>query len=204
MTVDNDPEFTELTDGDALRTGSAWRVRGRRLGGAVRRGLRRCVARWRPILLVLLVVATLGWAGGLYYYDYRPDQQTDAAVAREVIKAASDGAVALLSYSPDSLSRDVQSAKSRITPGFEAMYERFIEQVVTPASQRGQLTTTVHVIRAAVAELQPKSAVVLLFIGQKLVSKLKPEPVNTTSSVRVELTKVNNTWLINTFDSTHA
>lgn len=84
------------------------------------------------------------------------------------------------------------------------MYERFIEQVVTPASQRGQLTTTVHVIRAAVAELQPKSAVVLLFIGQKLVSKLKPEPVNTTSSVRVELTKVNNTWLINTFDSTHA
>ncbi|OBJ56679.1 hypothetical protein [Mycobacterium sp. 1423905.2] len=204
MTVDNDADITASGEDDVPQTESAWRARRRRLGAACGRGMRRCRTRWRPILLSLLVVAALGWAGELYYYDYRPDQLTDDAVARQVIKAASDGAVALLSYSPDSLGPDVQSAKLRITPEFEATYLRFIEQIVTPASQRGQLTTTVHIIRAAVAELHPNSAVVLLFIGQKLVSKLKPEPVNTTSSVRVELTKVNGAWLINAFDSTHA
>ena len=37
----------------------------------------------------------------LYFKQYRPDQQTDPDVARAVVSAASDGTVALLSYSPD-------------------------------------------------------------------------------------------------------
>ncbi|WP_343601630.1 twin-arginine translocation pathway signal [Mycobacterium sp.] len=163
--------------------------------------IRRCTAKWRPILLTLLVIASVVLAAGVYFFAYRPDQQTDDAVAHEVIKAASDGAVALLSYSPDSLGRNFADAKSRLTEDFADYYKRFTEQIVTPAAQRGQLTTTVRVVRAAVSELHPNSAVVLVFVDQKTASKDKPEPVKTGSSVRVTLTKDRGTWLIAKFDA---
>jgi Mce-associated membrane protein len=146
-----------------------------------------------------LLVATTGLAVGLFFSQYRPDQQTDKAAADEAVRAASEGAVALLSYSPDSLSRDVANAKSRITDDLEDYYKQFTEQIMAPAAQRG-LTTKIRVVKAAVSELHPNSAVVLVFIDQKTASKDKPQPVKTGSSVRVTLTKVKGSWLIAKFD----
>jgi Mce-associated membrane protein len=67
-------------------------------------------------------------------------------------------------------------------------------------AQKGELTTTAKVIRAAVSELHPGSAVVLVFVDQTTASKQKPEPVKTASSVLVTLTKINGSWLIAKFD----
>ncbi|WP_375482457.1 twin-arginine translocation pathway signal [uncultured Mycobacterium sp.] len=163
------------------------------------RGIRRGMAMWRPILLTTLLIGSTGLAVGLFFSEYRPDQQTDNAAADEAVRAASEGAVALLSYSPDSLSRDLANAKSRITDDLEDYYKQFTEQIMAPAAQRG-LTTKVRVVKAAVSELHPNSAVVLVFIDQKTASKDKPEPVKTGSSVRVTLTKVKGSWLIAKFD----
>jgi Mce-associated membrane protein len=132
---------------------------------------------------------------------YRPDLQTNDAAAHQAIKAASDGAVALLSYSPETLTRDFTNAKSRLTENYLAYYQQFADQIVGPAAQRGQLTTTATVVRAAVSDMQPNSAVVLVFLKQKTASKEKPQPVVTSSSVRVTLKKVNNSWLIEKFES---
>jgi Mce-associated membrane protein len=173
----------------------------RRRTRAIRPWLLRCLARWRPIMLTTLLIATTGITAGLYYLEYRPDRQTSSTAADEVIRAASSGAVALLSYSPDSLSRDVDKAKSRLTVDFQAYYERFTERILAPTAQGAQVTTTARVVRAAVAELHPNSAVVLVFISQKTASKEKPEPVKTSSAVRVALTKANGSWLIAKFDS---
>jgi Mce-associated membrane protein len=168
---------------------------------AIRPWLRRCRASWRPIMLTTLLIAATGIAAGLYDLEYCPDRQTSSAAADEVIRAASSGAVALLSYSPDSLSRDVDNAKSRLTIDFQAYYERFTERILAPTAQGAQVTTTARVVRAAVAELHPNSAVVLVFISQKTASKERPEPVKTSSAVRVALTKTNGSWLIGRFDS---
>jgi Mce-associated membrane protein len=165
-----------------------------------RRWTRRGLARWRVILLTILVVATSGFAGGYFYSVYRPDMQTDRAVARQVVKAASDGAVALLSYSPDTLGRDMANAKSRVTENYLPYYQQFIDQIVGPAAQRGQIITNATVVKAAVSELQPNSAVVLVFVKQKTASKAKPEPVVTSSSLRVTLKRVDGSWLIEKFD----
>ncbi|MDP7725476.1 twin-arginine translocation pathway signal [Mycobacterium sp. TY814] len=127
--------------------------------------------------------------------------QTDRAVTREVVKAASDGAVALLSYSPDTLGRDMDNAKSRITENYLRYYQQFADQIVGPSTQRAQVTTSATVVKAAVAELNPNSAVVLVFVKQKTASKEKPEPVVTSSSLRVTLKKVNSSWLIEKFES---
>jgi Mce-associated membrane protein len=178
-------------------------ARGRPTGrraAVIGRWMRRCVARWRPILLTILVVAALAFGAGYFYFVYRPDLQTDNAAAHQVIKAASDGAVVLLSYSPATLDRDFANAKSRLTEDYLAYYQRFADQIVGPAAQRGQVTTTATVVKAAVSELHPSSAVVLVFVKQKTTSKEKPEPVVTSSSVRVALTKVNGSWLIEKFD----
>jgi len=57
------------------------------------------------------------------------------------------------------------------------------------------------VVKAAVSELHLNSAVVLVFVKQKTTSKEKPEPVVTSSSLRVALTKVDGSWLIEKFDA---
>lgn len=173
----------------------------RRRTSVIGRWMRRCLARWRPILLTMLLVAATGFGAGYFYFVYRPDLQTDDAAAHQVIKAASDGAVALLSYSPDTLDRDFTNAKSRLTDNYLAYYQRFADQIVGPSAQRGQVTTTATVVKAAVSELHPNSAVVLVFVKQQTTSKEKPEPVVTSSSLRVTLTKVNSSWLIEKFDA---
>lgn len=152
-------------------------------------------------MLLLLLISTIGFAAGLFYFQYHPDRQTDKAAAHEAIRAASEGAVALLSYSPDSLTRDFENAKWRLTENYQSYYNQFTAKIVAPAAQRGQIATTARVIRAAVSELDRNSAVVLMFIEQKTSSKEKPEPLKTTNSVRVTLLKVKGHWLIDKFDS---
>nr|WP_246216721.1 twin-arginine translocation pathway signal [Mycobacterium botniense] len=164
------------------------------------RWARRCLAAWRPIVLTAAVVAALGLAAGVYFFQYRPDQRVDDAVARQAIRAASDGAVATLSYSPEHLDRDFAKAKTHLTGDFLAYYSKFTEQVVAPTARDKHIATTAKVVRAAVSELHPDSAVVLVFLDQTTTTKDKPEPLVTASSVRVTLTKVNGSWLIAKFD----
>lgn len=190
MTVDDDSKIDGAVRLDAQPARSRW----------FGRWIRRSLARWRPILLTVLLVGATGFTAGWFYFEYRVDRQTDKSAAREAIKAASEGTAVLLSYSPEGLSRDFDNAKSRVTGDFKAYYQQFTEQIVAPAAQRAQLTTTVRVIRAAVSELHPNSAVVLAFIEQKTSSKDKPEPVKTSSSLRVMLKKVQGSWLIDKLD----
>ena len=165
----------------------------------IRRWTRRCLVNWRSLLATALVVATVGGAAGVFFVQYRPDQRMSDAAARQAIQAASDGAVALLSYSFDSLDRDFAAAKSHLTGNFLAYYSKFSEQIAAGALQ-GQLTTTAKVIRAAVSDLHPDAAVVLVFVNQTTTSKRKPEPLEAHSGILVTLTKVNGSWLIANFD----
>lgn len=190
----------DATIGDEEAPFSGREPAGRRRIGVSMRWIRRWRTRWRPILLAALMIATTGFAAGVFLFQYHPDRQTGDQAAHQVVSAASDGAVALLSYSPDSLNRDFTNAKSRLTGDFLAHYQQFTDQIVAPAAQRGHVTTTASVVRAALSELHPNSAVVLMFVRQKAVGKDKAEPAVMTSSVRVTLTKVNDAWLIEHFD----
>ena len=193
------PDSTEtaIEPTEAAPAGKRW-VRVRR-PAAVGRWTRRCLARWRSIVATVLVVAAVGVAAGLFFILYRPDRQIDDAAAQRAIQAASDGAVTLLSYSYDNLDRDFAKAKSHLTGDFLAYYSKFTEQIAA-AAQQGQLTTTAKVIRAAVSDLHPDSAAVLVFVDQTTASKQKPQPVKADSSVLVTLTKINGSWLIAKFD----
>jgi Mce-associated membrane protein len=152
------------------------------------------------IALALLVVASVGLLGGLFYSLYLPDRDTDGAAAKAAISAASDGTVAVLSYSPDTLDHDFSSAKSHLTGDFLTYYNQFTQQIVAPAAKQKSVKTSAVVLRAALSEFRPDSAVVLLFVNQSTQSKERPEPTLTSSSVRVTLTKADGKWLISSFN----
>ena len=151
-------------------------------------------------ILTTSVVAAVGLAACLFVFQYRPDRQIDDAAARRAIQAASDGAVATLSYSSDSMDRDFAKARSHLTGDFLAYYDKFTKEIVVPAIHQKHLAQTVAVVRAAVSELEPNSAVVLVFLNETTVSKDKPQPLITPSSVRITLTKVGGSWLISKLD----
>jgi Mce-associated membrane protein len=153
-----------------------------------------------PLVLLLGLLASGGLAGWLFFAQYRPDQQTDDAVAQTVVNAARDGTVALLSYKPDSLDQDFAAARSHLSGDFLNYYNDFTKQVVTPAATTKGVTTTAQVVGAAASELHPDSATVLVFVNQVTTSKERPDPSMASSTVKVSLTKVNGQWLITKFD----
>jgi Mce-associated membrane protein len=167
---------------------------------AIDRMASRLLVHWRSVTLTASVVAAVGLAACLFVLQYLPDRQIDDAAARRAIQAASDGAVATLSYSSDSMDRDFAKARSHLTGDFLAYYDKFTKEIVIPTVQQKHLTQTAAVVRAAVSELQPNSAVVLVFLNETTIGKDKPQPLITPSSVRITLSKVSGSWLISKLD----
>ncbi|KZS76710.1 twin-arginine translocation pathway signal [Mycobacterium kansasii] len=151
-------------------------------------------------LMALLVAASLALLAGLYFFSYRPDREVDDQAAKSAVAAATDGTIAILSYSPDTLERDFSSARSHLTGDFLSYYDQFTQQIVAPAARQKSVKTSAVVLRAAVSELHPDSAVVLVFVNQSTQSADRPEPTLTSSSVMVKLTKADGKWLISSFD----
>ncbi len=155
---------------------------------------------WVAVSLALALVAAAALTAWMFFSVYKPDQQTDDAAAQSAIRAASDGTVALLSYSPDSLDKDFATAKSKLTGSFLSYYTQFTEQIVAPAAKQKAVKTQAAVVRAALSEIRPESAVVLVFINQTTESKDRPDASFINSAVRVTMQKIDGGWLISSFD----
>lgn len=155
---------------------------------------------WAAVSLAIALVAAAGLTAWMFFSVYKPDQQTNDAAMQSAVKAASDGTVALLSYSPDSLDKDFATAKSKLTGSFLSYYTQFTEQIVAPAAKQKAVKTQAAVVRAAVSEIRPESAVVLVFINQTTESKDRPDASFINSAVRVTMQKSDGGWLISSFD----
>lgn len=161
---------------------------------------RKLWARVTVAAMAVLLIASAGLTGWLYMNEFRPDRQTDPAAAQVALDAAKSGTVALLSYSPDTLDKDFAAAKTRLTGDFLSYYTQFTEQIVTPAAREKSVKTEASVVRAAVSEIKPESAEVLVFINQTTTSKENPDGAFAASSVKVGLKKIDGNWLIASFD----
>ena len=168
--------------------------------GVLRRSARVVVGRIGAIVLAVALIASAGLAAWLYFGQYRPAQETNDAAANVALDAAKTGTVALLSYSPESLDKDFAAAKSHLTGDFLSYYTQFTQQIVTPAAKQKSVKTAASVVRAAVSEMHSDSAVVLVFINQNTTSKENPDGAFAASAVKVGLKKINDAWLISSFD----
>jgi Mce-associated membrane protein len=184
-----EPEETEAaaevdgSDHDEQLTGSARRVR---WSGAI-------VYVVLPALALLLASA----AGFLKWQD---GSARDAATARtESVHAATDSTIALLSYKPDTVEKDLDAARGRLTGTFLSAYTSLTHDVVIPGAKQKQISAVATVPAAASTSATGNHAVVLLFVNQTVIIG-QDAPTNTASSVRVTLDKVGGRWLISQFD----
>lgn len=196
------PETSELTaevtdDNDKGDAGpTALGVTGGRRSGRKRRSRsrRRTVAYGLlPILALLATVAAayLKWEVVRY-------QETDRA-ATESVAVAQDTAVSMLSYSPETVERDLGVPLDRMTEKFRASYLQLTRDVVIPGAKERQISAEAIVKAAASVEAEPDRATVMLFIDQNIAIGQDP-PVVSASSISVRLDKVGNRWLIAAFD----
>jgi Mce-associated membrane protein len=199
--VDDDPVTGVLDADGGPEAGDAATVEAPdAVGGHRGRWIRRSAAKLGLGLLAVVVVAAVALASWMYFFQYRPDQQTDPGAQKAALTAATEGAVALLSYSPESIDRDLAAAKSHLTGEFLTYYSQFVDQIVKPATKQKAVKSTAAVTRAAVSEMHADSAVVLLFVNQTSTSSERPEPSLLASSVLVTVTDVNGHWLVAKFE----
>lgn len=143
--------------------------------------------------LALLLALT---AGFLKYVDNSVRNGDTARI--ESLQVAKDSTVALLSYQPDKVEKQLNDARSLLTGDFENSYTSLINDVVIPGAKQKQISAVATVPAAASVSADPNHAVVLVFVNQTVVVGTDA-PTDTASSVRVTLQKSGDKWLISDF-----
>ncbi|QVI30713.1 hypothetical protein MN2019_24370 [Mycolicibacterium neoaurum] len=126
-------------------------------------------------------------------------QQQDVAAASESVQAATDTTAALLTYQPNTVEKDLEAARSRLTGQFLDSYTTLTRDVVIPGAQQKKIAATATVPAAAPVSASSDRAVVLVFVNQT-VTVGADAPTSSTSSVRVSLDRVDDRWLVSGFD----
>jgi Mce-associated membrane protein len=148
---------------------------------------------------VLPAVALL-LALGAGYLKWMDNSVRDAQVARdEAMQAAKDSTVAMLSYKPDTVEKQLGDARSLLTGDFRESYTSLTNDVVIPGAKQKQISAVATVPAAASVSAEPNHAVVLVFVNQTVIVG-QDAPTDTASSVRVTLEKIDGHWLISKFD----
>jgi Mce-associated membrane protein len=163
-----------------------------------RRRLRelRCGRIFAYVLLPALALALTVGAGYLKFQD--GSARAAAAAQTQSTAAASDSAIALLSYRPDTVEKQLTAARDRLTGTFRDSYDSLIHNVVIPGAQQKQISAVATVPAAASMSATSNRAVVLLFVDQTITAGADA-PTNTASSVKVTLDKIGDQWLISDF-----
>jgi Mce-associated membrane protein len=144
--------------------------------------------------LALLLASVAG------FLRWQASSAIDADRGRiEATQAARDSTVALLTYRPDTVERDVGAARDRLTGQFKESYTSLTRDVVIPGAKQKHVSAIATVRFAAPVSAGPDHGVVLLFVNQTTIAGADA-PAYTASSVRVTLDKLDGRWLISGFD----
>lgn len=154
----------------------------------------------RLVAFVILPVLALLFGAAAGYLKWENSSRRDAdQAAVAAVAAAKDSTVALLSYKPDTVEKDLGAARDRLTGTFLDAYTQLVNTVVIPGAKEKKISALATVPAAASVSAKPDHAVVLLFVDQTVVVG-NDAPTATASSVRVTLDKVGERWLISGFD----
>lgn len=146
-----------------------------------------------PVSALLIAVA----AGFLKWQD-ASNRWSEAAEIESVV-AAKDSSVAILSYQPDTVEKDLGAARDRLTGKFKDSYTQLVHDVVIPGAKKDHISAVATVPAAASVSANPNHAVALVYVDQTVIVG-NDAPTDTASTVRVTMDKVGNRWLISSFD----
>jgi Mce-associated membrane protein len=148
------------------------------------------------VLPAIALLLALG-AGYLKWMDN--SVRSDESARDESIRVAKDSTVALLSYKPETVDKQLGAARDLLTGDFRDSYTSLTNDVVIPGAKQKQISAVATVPAAASVSADPRHAVVLVFVNQTVVVG-QDAPTDTASSVRVTMDKVGDRWLISKFD----
>jgi Mce-associated membrane protein len=149
---------------------------------------------------MLISTLALGLTVGAAYQKWQVYSIQEAGPAGSAaVQAASDTAVALLSYRPETVQADLTRAQERLTGSFRDTYSKFTTTTVIPAAQTEKIATQANVQAGAVVSATVDHAVVLLAVNQT-ITIAAGAPTNSSWSVRAAVVKVGERWLVSAFD----
>jgi Mce-associated membrane protein len=168
--------------------------------GAQPKGLKRRIKWSRVVAFSVLPILPLVIAGAAGYLKWQDAWVRGSGVAGiESVAAAKDSTVAILSYQPDSVEKDLGAARDRLTGKFKDSYSQLIHDVVIPGAKKDHIAAIATVPAASSVSATPNHAVALVFVNQT-VTVGNDAPTDTASAVRVTLDKSGGHWLISAFD----
>ncbi|MCV7032495.1 hypothetical protein [Mycobacterium sherrisii] len=142
-------------------------------------------------LVLTLVAGYMKWQIQSYNYS-----QTAAVQATS---AAMESTIAMLSYQPNSVGKDLKAASNRLTGSFRDEYTKLINEVVIPGAQQKRIAAVATVPVAAPVSADARHVIVLAYVNQTTTIG-NTSPTDTASSVRLTMEKVDNRWLIANFE----
>jgi Mce-associated membrane protein len=155
---------------------------------------------WTRLLVAGLPVLALILALGVGYLKWLDGTARESRAAAETsVRAASESTIAILSYKPETVDRDLKAAADRLAEPFRQQYAQLVNDVVAPGAKQQHITALATVPAAASVLATGKHAVVLVFVDQTTTIG-NDAPTQSTSSVRVSLERVDGRWLISQFD----
>ena len=142
----------------------------------------------------------LGTGTGVLQWQAHTHAREDAARA-ESLQAARDTTVAILSYTADSVDKDLAARTGRLTGGFLDEYTTLMNTTVIPSAKEGNVTAVAEVPGAASVSVTGSRAVTLVFVDQSVTRAGAGEagPARSSFSVRVTLEKIGDRWLVSEF-----
>jgi Mce-associated membrane protein len=153
----------------------------------------------RVLVLAVLPALTFLLTAGTAWVKWEGAGYRDAQSATtESVRAATESTIALLSYQPDTVDKDLVAVRDRLTGAFRDSFTSLTNDVVIPGSKEQRIFSTATVPTAASVSAMGDHAVVLVFINQTTTVADGP-PTATASSVKVTLDKVDGRWLISDF-----
>lgn len=190
MDEPEEPAETESVEAEPVALGAPVpQANSRKTGGIA--WARVTAYRVLPALALVLAAA----AGGLWYLTAKHSNEAERAT---VIKIASDGTVALLSYQPDTVRQQLTDARKLLTTPFLDEYTTLTKSVIPGAEQR-HIAAATSVPAAAAVSVEENHAVVLVFVNQTVRIGDQP-PSSTPTSARVTLERLGGQWLIAKFE----
>lgn len=148
---------------------------------------------------VLPCVASLLAGAGGYLKWQSTSIRASQVSGVEAVAVAKEATVAILSYRPDTVEKDLGAARDLLTGTFKDSYTQLTHDVVIPGAKQRHISAAATTPAVASVSATANHAVVLVFVNQTVVVG-NDAPTASASSVRVTLDNVAGRWLVSGFD----
>ncbi|MDV7243675.1 MULTISPECIES: hypothetical protein [Rhodococcus] len=155
--------------------------------------------RWRSaravMVLATITLVLLGYSAIMHFAIGAQDrslEQVRSGAAEEIGELTA----MILSYSPDTVETDVETAKSRLTGDFLTEFSDLGANEVVPRAKQDAIGAHWDVIGTSLVTAEADTATVLVLLHGTVTSGATPHTEELSSSVRVRAERTGQSWSI--------